>query len=345
MAEQTDHLQDKHDGAEASGGFIPAPSHPELAPSELRVACPLSSEELMRMTVAAVDGDELLGQERALDAIRLAIGIDASGYNVFVTGLRTRQERGTVLRLLEEQASRMPTPGDWVYVNNFRSPEAPVALYLTPGQGNELRTRMQELVNYVLDQLPKAFRREDFDHERAALREKYNRRAQELFGNFETRARERGFALQSSPAGQIIFIPLISGKVPDSPEELQREMQAMPEEERERLAKAQSELQGELASIMMRQQEIRHELVADIRAIERSFAARLITPALTSLKQVFDNSAVSAYLDQAAEHMLSHLETFRETQETPAETIPTTRALANGRDGQDVRFQDYQVNV
>ncbi len=339
MAEQTDHLQDKHDRAEASGGFTPAPSHPELAPSELRGACPLSSEELMRMTVAAVDGDELLGQERALDAIRLAIGIDASGYNVFVTGLRTRQERGTVLRLLEEQASRMPTPGDWVYVNNFRSPEAPVALYLTPGQGNELRTRMQELVNYVLDQLPKAFRREDFDHERAALREKYNRRAQELFGNFETRARERGFALQSTASGQVIFIPLIRGKVPESPEELQREMQAMPEEERERLAKAQSELQSELASIMMRQQEVMHELVADIRAIERAFASRLITPAITTLKQFFGNPAVSAYLDDVSEHMLSHLENFRDSEETPAERTPAPRPQSEGR------FWEYKVNV
>src|ERR1700730_6365402 len=186
MAEQTDDHQNKHDGSEASPrGFTPAPSHSELGPTELRGACPLTSEELLQMASAGGDGDGLLGQERALDAIRLAIGIDAPGYNVFVTGLRTRQERGTVLRLLEEQASRAPTPGDWVYVNNFRTPEAPVALYLKPGQGNELRTRMQELVNFVLDQLPKAFRREDFDQERAALREKYNRRAQELFGNFE----------------------------------------------------------------------------------------------------------------------------------------------------------------
>jgi ATP-dependent Lon protease len=342
MTDQTDHHQTQHP---APSSPQTAPLHPELSGTELRGACPLTAEELLQVTAGASDGDELLGQERALDAIRLAIGIDAPGYNVFVSGLRTRQERGTVVRLLEEQASRMPTPGDWVYVNNFRSPEAPVAIYLMPGQGNELRTRMQELINYILDQLPKAFRREDFDHERAALRDKYNQRAQELFGNFETRARERGFALQSSPAGQIIFIPLISGKVPDSPEELQREMQAMPEEERERLAKAQSELQGELASIMMRQQEIRHELVADIRAIERSFAARLITPALTSLKQVFDNSAVSAYLDQAAEHMLSHLETFRETQETPAERTPAAREPGDARDARDVRFQDYQVNV
>ena len=154
------------------------------------------------MASAGGDADGLLGQERALDAVRLAIGIDAPGYNVFVTGLRTRQERGTVLRLLEEQAARMPTPGDWVYVNNFRSPEAPVALYLKPGQGNQLRTRMQELVNYVLDQLPKAFRREDFDHERAALREKYNRRGQELFGNFETRAASAALPCRALPVAR-----------------------------------------------------------------------------------------------------------------------------------------------
>jgi predicted ATP-dependent protease len=340
MAEQTDHHESKHDGSEAlPDGFTPAPSHPELASSELRGACPLTSEELARMASAGVEGDGLLGQERALDAIRMAIGIGAPGYNVFVTGLRTRQERGTVLRLLEEQASRAPTPGDWVYVNNFRSPEAPVALYLKPGQGNELRTRMQELINYVLDQLPKAFQREDFDHERAALREKYNRRAQELFGNFETRARERGFALQTTASGQIVFVPLIRGKVPESPEELQREMQAMPDEQRDRLAKAQSELQGELASIMMRQQQLMHELMADIRAIERSFAARLITPAITALKQFFSNSAVAAYLDEVGEHMLSHLENFRESQETPAEKTPSPRTSADGR------FWEYQVNV
>src|SRR5690349_17166893 len=104
MADQTDHQQ--NDRSEiSSGGFSPAPSHPELASSELRGACPLTSEELVRMAATGTDGDGLLGQERALDAIRLAIGVDAPGYNVFVSGLRMRQERATVLSLLEEQAS------------------------------------------------------------------------------------------------------------------------------------------------------------------------------------------------------------------------------------------------
>src|SRR5437879_8166517 len=206
MTEPTDHK-----GELRADDLKTAPAHPELMASDLVCACCLSVEEL-EQTANQGDGGELLGQERAFDAIRLALGVDAPGYNVFVGGLRTRRERQSILRLLEEKAVAMPTPGDWVYVNNFRSPEAPVAIYLGPGKGAELRTRMRELVNFIIDQLPKAFRREDFDQERAALREKYNKRAQELFGNFENRARERGFSLRGAAGGQVMFIPLIRGK-------------------------------------------------------------------------------------------------------------------------------------
>src|SRR5579863_69038 len=232
----------------------------------------------------------------------------------------------------------MPTPGDWVYVNNFRNPESPVAIYLQPGQGVELRARMSELVGFVLEQLPKAFRREDFDQERAALRDKYNKRAQELFGNLETRARERGFAIQSTPTGQVIFIPLIDGKMPESPDALNKAMAAKTDAEREQLAKAQGELQDELATLTMRQQEMMRELIDDIRAIERAFAARMITPSVEDLKHHFDNPGVDKYLDEVAEHMLGNLDRFREQ---PAEQGPRPPAPVD--DG--ARWFDYQVNV
>ncbi len=315
----------------------------ELAPEQLRGAPPATPEELERMAREGHDR-HLLGQSRALDAIRLAIGIDAPGYNVFVSGLRTREERDTILRLLEERAAAMPTPGDWVYVNNFRASEAPIAIALAPGQGTVLRQRMQELVGFVIDQLPKAFRREDFDQERVALRDKYNKRAQELFGNFEARARERGFALQSAPGGQVIFIPLVRGKMPDSPEDLQREMAALPDAEKERLARVQSELQNELGPLLMRQQELMQELIADIRAVERAFAARLITPAIAGLKTHFDNAAVAAYLDSVAEHMLSHLERFREPHGGAEAPSPEAEG-APPHPAEDRRFFEYQVNV
>ena len=314
----------------------------ELKPTDLRGASPIPPAELLRLSRDG-SSDLLFGQSRALDAVRLGIGIDAPGYNVFVSGLRTRAERDSILRLLQERASKMPTPGDWVYVNNFRTPEAPLAIALKAGQGIELQARMKELITFVIEQLPKAFRREDFDQERTALRDKYNSRAQELYGTFETRAKERGFAIQSGPGGQVVFIPMIGGKMPESPDELKRDMAALPDAEKERLGRVQGELQNELATLLMRQQEVMRELIADIRQIERAFAGRLITPAVTAIKQHFDSSAVSAFLDEVAEHMLSHLDRFRETApEGPGGDGPPAAAPPTD---ENARFIEYQVNV
>lgn len=316
---------------------VRAPVHPELSAEELRIALPIDADALER--AANSDGAVgLFGQGRALDAIRLAIGIDAPGYNVFVSGLRTRHERESVLRLLGEKAATMPTPGDWVYVNNFRNPESPTAIYLEPGKGIELRERMTELVSFVLEQLPKAFRREDFDQERTALRDKYNKRAQELFGQLENRARERGFGIQTAPTGQIIFIPLVEGKMPESPEVLNRAMAEKSEAERERLAQVQGEVQDELAALILKQQEMMRELIDDIRAIERSFASRLITPSVDEVKQHFNNADVDKYLDHVAEHMLDNLDRFRELSPAEQAQRPPMPDLAT-------RMLEYQVNV
>ncbi|MGD0289424.1 MAG: ATP-binding protein [Candidatus Binataceae bacterium] len=331
-----------HENSPDGGALKPAAPPIELKAADLRGASPMTSADLLRLSSDG-EGDKLLGQSRALDAIRLGIGVDAPGYNVFVSGLRTRTERDSILHLLQERAATMPTPDDWVYVNNFRTPEAPLAIKLRAGQGVELHARMEELVNFVLEQLPKAFRQEDFDQERTALREKYNARAQELYGSFETRAKERGFAIQSAPGGRIIFIPLIAGKMPESPEELQKEMTALPDAEKERLGRVQSELQNELGTLLMRQQELMHELVGDIRQIERAFAARLITPSIAAIKLHFDNSAVSAYLDEVADHMLSNLDRFREAAPEGA-AGPDGLPLEVRPDGR-ARFFEYQVNV
>jgi predicted ATP-dependent protease len=325
-------------GSKTARDLKTAPASAELKASDLRGRAPVAADELVR-AAESLDAGELLGQNRALGAIRLAIGIDAPGYNVFISGLRTRNERESALRLLDEKAATMPTPGDWVYVNNFRSPEAPVAIYLKAGQGRDLTQKMRELVGYVIEQLPKAFRREDFDRERTALRDKYNRRAQELFGGLEARARERGFALQGSPTGQIVFIPLIEGKMPESPEALQKDMATRSNEQRERLGRAQAELQDELAKLVMRQQEVMRELIEDIRAIERSFAARLITPAIEDTKRHFSNPGVTSYLDQVAEHMLSHLDRFREAAEPRQGEEP--RPLGE----ETPRWFEYEVNL
>src|SRR5271166_1136442 len=318
----------------------PASKPVELTPAELRGAPPLTSDELVAASKTG-PGEELLGQGRAFNAIRMAIGIGGPGYNVFISGVRSREERESVMKLLAQKAATMPTPGDWVYVHNFRTPEAPCALYLKPGEGPRLRDAMKGLIESIIEQLPKAFRREDFDQERTALREKYNKRAQELLGGLEQKAREKGFAIQTTQGGQVIFLPLIEGKMPESPEALNKSMQEKNDEERERLGKLQVELQEEFGSVVLKQQELMRDLIEDIRAIERAFAARLVSPLIAEIKAQFENPAVARYLDHVSEHILDNLDRFRETENRQAPGVPGMAPVAED----ERRWFEYQVNV
>ena len=111
-----------------------------------------------------------------------------------------RHEREAILRMLREKAATMPTPGDWVYVNNFQSPEAPIAIYLKAGRaatcasGCPSWSPRQRAVTQGVS--PGRLR-----SGANALRDKYNKRAQELFTKLETRA-ERRLCDQSRPTAK-----------------------------------------------------------------------------------------------------------------------------------------------
>jgi len=67
--------------------------------------------------------------------------------------------------------------------------------------------------DFVLEQLPKAVSgAEDFDQERVSAARQIQQSARRNCSAISRRrARERGFAVQSAPTGQVIFIPLIDG--------------------------------------------------------------------------------------------------------------------------------------
>src|SRR5689334_8791379 len=77
----------------------------------------------------------LIGQERAVEAISLAMRMRRKGYNVYALGPSGTGRHSHIEALLREQAEREPTPSDWCYVNNFADPQKPRRLRLPPGRG------------------------------------------------------------------------------------------------------------------------------------------------------------------------------------------------------------------
>jgi ATP-dependent Lon protease len=305
----------------------------ELSADELRFSSKLTADFASTRDVSRPA--EFVGQERALAALEIGLGVGGNGYNIYVSGLTGAEKLETLRRWVSDRAASSPTPGDWVYVHNFKQPDAPRAIYLKPGEGKRLRQMMQDLVKTLREELPKAFRQEAFDKEKSSLTEKYNNRAQELNAQFATLARERGFQVQTGGRGHIYFVPVIDGKALQRPQDFA----ALPDEQRREVERRQQELAVEMERLARKQQEIMREMEQDIHMVEQRFCENLLVPILQRIEYEFGNDEVNLYLAEVKCHVLNNLDDFKETP-APSFAMPFM-PMPRERDP----YLEYEVNI
>src|SRR3990167_3030931 len=92
----------------------------ELSAEELRFSVSLDGG--FKSTAELAQVEDFVGQERAVAALELGLGVAGGGFNIFVSGLAGAEKLEGLRRWVAERASRSPTPGDWVYVHNFKYP-------------------------------------------------------------------------------------------------------------------------------------------------------------------------------------------------------------------------------
>src|SRR5574340_736470 len=119
-----------------------------LQPQQLHHPCD-AGQFGFQTTADLEDLTEIIGQMRAMDAIRFVTGIRHDGYNLFVLGPSGIGKNSIVRHFLEKKAEGEHKPDDWCYINNFALPHKPKVLRLPSGRGEELRQRMEQLVDYL----------------------------------------------------------------------------------------------------------------------------------------------------------------------------------------------------
>src|SRR4030065_656359 len=95
-----------------------AKSHTQLLPEELKWTCDPEIFEFETTTVKPIEG--IIGQERALKALRIGVDLKSQGYNIFVTGLSGTGKLTTIKMVLESIAPDNIHLHDYAYVNNFK---------------------------------------------------------------------------------------------------------------------------------------------------------------------------------------------------------------------------------
>ena len=106
---------------------------------------PAHAESLPASTRRAKAFNDFLGQDRAREAVHMALAMPHDGYNIFAVGSNGLGKRTMIKRLLQEMAVDLPPASDWCYLNNFADPRKPIALQLPPGKGALMQKALVKL--------------------------------------------------------------------------------------------------------------------------------------------------------------------------------------------------------
>jgi lon-related putative ATP-dependent protease len=295
--------------------------------------------------------DGVVGQPRAVDAIRFGIGIQQEGYNIFVLGPTGTGKRGFIAQFFEDQAADEPVPDDWCYLYNFDQPHKPMAIHLPAGMGVELHDDMEELVEEMRTALSAAFESDEYQSRRQAIVESFKDRQSEAFAELREHAREQDFALIRTPSG-IALAPIRDGEVMP-PEEIQ----ALSDEERQTLEATSSELQEELQSIMRQVPSWQREMREELKELNREMTNLAIGGLIDELQEAYaDHTKVVEYLDDVQQDVVEHADDFFAASD---ENSQQAQAVFGGGGGGGGRMQQmmgrgqqseaflrrYEVNV
>ncbi len=313
----------------------------EVPVEKLRWRC---DPGILPQTTQAVQAcEEVIGQERAQEAIRLGLDINTVGYNIFVTGLAGTGRFTTIKCVLEEMDIKGKVPNDFCYVNNFKNPDMPHMLSLPPGQGNAFKKEMEMLIDSLKKKIPLLFENETYLNKKKEVVEKYRNKQAEMFREFEKKVNKEGFALvqiQMGPYSRPGIFPLVEGN-PVNIEQVESmaEEGKFSKEELERLKGKQGELVNELEDIFKETRKAEKEIKEELASLDNEVISPVIKDSISDIKERFSYDKVHQYLDEVQEDVLANLGRFREKEEAPS-PIPGL-VLPPTVDS----FSEYQVNV
>ena len=299
-----------------------------------------------RTTAELKDVDEILGQERAIEALRIGIGIRSAGFNLFALGPNALGKHTTVRQFLDRKAAAQDTPADWCYIHDFEDAHRPKALRLPAGTGDKLQRDMARLIEELQTAVSTVFESDEYRTRLQGINEEFRERQSEAFEELQKRARGREVALVRTPVG--LALAPMRGEEVMSPEDFRK----LPEAERERAEKAIQELQQELQETIQqipRWDKDRREKVRDVNREVTNFAVgHLIDTMRQDYKALPD---VVAHLDAVRADVIDNVAGFVQppggedaesaTRQEPARASPGAPCAA----GMPTFLRRYRVNV
>ncbi|HEY83144.1 MAG TPA: AAA family ATPase [Dehalococcoidia bacterium] len=286
---------------------------------------------------------EFVGQDRAIRAIEFGLAMNREGYNIYVAGLtgtgKTSVVKTYIQRLVERRKveENGPPLEDWCYLYNFADPDRPQIINLPQGKGKPFRDQIDNLLQRLKEELPKAFSTQEYTNQRKKTVEESQTKQQKFLEEMAEEAQRRGFQLQMTPVGPAL-IPIFEGK-PLS----QAEYLALEKPVRKELEKKRTVLLKKIRTTFEKIRELENQTVEKLRNADKAVADFTISRLFNALMKEYQNSErITQYLNDLKSFTLNHLDIFKEKEEPshPVLGVPVSQAI-----GERDPFLPFKVNV
>lgn len=278
---------------------------------------------------------ELIGQDRAMEALKYGLSMKKKGYNIFVSGYTGTGRNSYSYIVAKEFADRRPVPKDWCYVYNFQKPNCPKALSLNPGEGINFKQEIENAIKNIRLEIPKTLSSQDFEDRKNAIFNENKRLAEEILMELNGFAREYGFIFRQTEKG-LLPIPLVNNRPMN-----EAEINNLTDEEIERLGELSIELNQKSFQYKKRLEEVDKKLRNEIKRLREELVSLVTTNFIGPLQVKYrDNEAISDYLLEMKKDIVKNHEFFLgKDEELTVESL-----LFQGSKREDF-FNRYEVNL
>ncbi|WP_198780656.1 Lon protease family protein [Shewanella putrefaciens] len=256
--------------------------------------------------------DDIVGQERAQQAVEFAMGIKEKGYNIYAIGQNGLGKRTMMLRYLNRHEPSEHNLHDWCYVVNFDDTRSPKVLKLTAGTGLEFKKAIEKLMLKLVKALPLAFDNEMYYARAEKLKSQLAQKQETALTELSEEAKQKGISLSLTLQGDYQMIAL---KGEDEPHD-EASFNALSEAERSQFESNINGLEVKLRGIIRQNTEWEEEFSDTQQEHDEQVAKDVLIHFFKPLKDKYKHQPeVRAFLNGMQADILSNLDIFLEESE------------------------------
>lgn len=263
----------------------------------------------------------IIGQERAIQALQMAISISSKGYNIFASGAAGTGKRTAVNHILAAQKLKPELLRDILFVHNMIQQDSPRVLYMPAGQGKRFKKLLRRFVLSIRELGLTIKNRSGFKEARDQIMLRTESEENQMLFDFEDRVEQEGFKIvqiEEDDQERADLAPMIDDE-PSDFDELQKRVSrgSLSPKDYKELREKYFQYMDELKQVLSRIRNSRVKISSELDALHVETMSPDVKEGVSRLKKEFcslepplkphERERIADYLDSLGRDLLQRI--------------------------------------